>query len=244
MQWQRSEHQQPPSPRRRPSVPDSEAVRLAALQASWRRDRRVARRRIFWRWIVWFALRYLPWLLVALALLMWLWRPLGGVVWDVANPIGKWSLHALFALGWLGIPLVSLLINHFDLFGTRQVWLHLRAQGHADLECQRCLEPVRWPLDLERSFLFVADEEAAEALDAESEHDVLALPPRLDLFQLLEDELLLALPLIAMHDGCPTALPHQPPDVPAGAAGPAQEDPHPVHPFAALAALKRGEPGH
>lgn len=70
MQWQRSEHQQPPSPRRRPSVPDSEAVRLAALQASWRRDRRVARRRIFWRWIVWFALRYLPWLLVALALLI------------------------------------------------------------------------------------------------------------------------------------------------------------------------------
>lgn len=127
--------------------------------------------------------------------------------------------------------------------GPPQVWLHLHAQGHADLECQRCLEPVRWPLDLERSFLFVADEEAAEALDAESEHDVLALPPRLDLFQLLEDELLLALPLIAMHDGCPTTLPHQPLDVSAGAAGPAQEEPHPVHPFAALAALKRGEPG-
>lgn len=68
MQWQRSEHQQPPAPRQS-SVPDSEAVRLAALQASWRRDRRVARRRIVWRWIVWFALRYLPWLVAALALL-------------------------------------------------------------------------------------------------------------------------------------------------------------------------------
>jgi len=125
--------------------------------------------------------------------------------------------------------------------GPPQVWLHLQAQGCANLECQRCLEPVRWPLDLQRSFLFVADEEAAEALDAESEHDVLALTPRLDLFQLLEDELLLALPLIAMHDDCPTTLPQQPPE---GATGPAREEPHPVHPFAALAALKRGEPDH
>lgn len=69
MQWQRSAHQQPPSPRQ-PSIPGSEAVRLAALQASWRRDRSVARRRIFWRWVVWFAFRYLSWLLVALALLI------------------------------------------------------------------------------------------------------------------------------------------------------------------------------
>lgn len=69
MQWQRSAHQQPPSPRH-PSVPDSEAVRRAALQASWRRDRRVAQRRIVWRWIVWFTLRYLPWLVAALALLI------------------------------------------------------------------------------------------------------------------------------------------------------------------------------
>ena len=128
--------------------------------------------------------------------------------------------------------------------GPPQVWLHLRAQGHVDLQCQRCLEPVRWTLDLERSFLFVADEEAAEALDAQSEHDVLALPPRLDLFPLLEEELLLALPLIAMHDDCPTTLPHQPADVSVGATGPTQEEePRAVHPFAALSALKREEPG-
>jgi uncharacterized protein len=123
--------------------------------------------------------------------------------------------------------------------GPPQVWLHLHAQGRADLECQRCLEPVRWPLDLERSFLFVPGEEAAEALDAESEHDVLALQPRLDLFELLEDELLLALPLIAMHDDCTVTLPQQPAD----AAGRVGEEPEPVHPFATLAALKRGEPG-
>ena len=76
---------------------------------------------------------------VALALLMWQWRPMGGVVWDVTHPVGKWSLHALFALGWLGIPLVSLLINHFDLFGTRQVWLHLRGKAYEHL-------PFRTPL--------------------------------------------------------------------------------------------------
>lgn len=76
MQWQRSEHERPPSPRR-PSVPDPEAVRLAALQASWRRDRHVAQRRIVWRWIVWFVLRYLPWLVAGLALLI-AWGYLAG----------------------------------------------------------------------------------------------------------------------------------------------------------------------
>jgi protein-S-isoprenylcysteine O-methyltransferase Ste14 len=58
-------------------------------------------------------------------LLLWQWRPLGGVVWDVTHPAGAGILHGLFALGWLAVPLVSLLIDHFDLFGTRQVWLHL-----------------------------------------------------------------------------------------------------------------------
>ena len=76
---------------------------------------------------------------VVLALLMWQWRPVGGVVWDVTNPIGKWSLHGLFAVGWLMVPTVSLFINHFDLFGTRQVWLHLRGQDYEHL-------PFRTPL--------------------------------------------------------------------------------------------------
>jgi protein-S-isoprenylcysteine O-methyltransferase Ste14 len=64
---------------------------------------------------------------------MWQWRPVGGVVWDVANPIGRALLHALFAIGWLLVPAVSLMINHFDLFGTRQVWLHLRGRGYENL---------------------------------------------------------------------------------------------------------------
>ena len=72
-------------------------------------------------------------------LLMQQWRPIGGAVWDVQNAIGRASLHALFAIGWLMVPAVSLMINHFDLFGTRQVWLHLRGREDASL-------PFRTPM--------------------------------------------------------------------------------------------------
>lgn len=67
---------------------------------------------------------------VLMILLMWQWRPLGGVVWDVQHPLGRAILYGLFVGGWLMVPAVSLLINHFDLFGTRQVYLHLRGQTH------------------------------------------------------------------------------------------------------------------
>lgn len=115
-----------------------------------------------------------------------------------------------------------------------QVWLHLAGQGKIELECQRCLEPVRWTLDVDRSLQFVAGEEAAEALDADSEHDVLPLTRRLDLFEVLEDELLLSLPLIARHESCPGGAP---------SAAPEEAEPEAPHPFAALAALKRGSTG-
>jgi protein-S-isoprenylcysteine O-methyltransferase Ste14 len=69
---------------------------------------------------------------VLMALLLWAWRPLGGVVWDVTHPLGRALLHALFALGWLMVPGVSLLINHFDLFGSRQVWLHWRGKPYTE----------------------------------------------------------------------------------------------------------------
>jgi protein-S-isoprenylcysteine O-methyltransferase Ste14 len=70
----------------------------------------------------------------ALILLFWLWRPLGGVVWDVQNPIAWWALQGLFACGWLTILVTTFLINHFDLFGLRQVWLFLRGQEYTYLE--------------------------------------------------------------------------------------------------------------
>jgi protein-S-isoprenylcysteine O-methyltransferase Ste14 len=70
---------------------------------------------------------------VLMIVLMWQWRPIGGVVWDVANPTARAALHGLFAVGWLMVPAVSLMINHFDLFGTRQVWLYLKGTAYSYL---------------------------------------------------------------------------------------------------------------
>ncbi|MBL8289944.1 MAG: DUF177 domain-containing protein [Rubrivivax sp.] len=109
------------------------------------------------------------------------------------------------------------------------------------LECQRCLQPVTVPLSVERRLRFVEGEDEAARLDEELEDDVLALTHRLDLRALVEDELLLALPLVPRHDTCP-----QLPDALRPAvAPPADEDsaaPAPEHPFAALAAWRRTKP--
>ena len=85
---------------------------------------------------------------LVLIVLMWLWRPLGVVIWNVSNPIGWWLAIALFAVGWLLVPLISLAINHFDLFGVRQVWLHLRGQPYTPLAFRTPLpyNLVRHPL--------------------------------------------------------------------------------------------------
>lgn len=69
-----------------------------------------------------------------LMLLYWQWQPMPGVIWSLENPFGKILLLGLFWIGW-GIVLVStFIINHFDLFGLRQVWLHLRDQEYHHLE--------------------------------------------------------------------------------------------------------------
>jgi len=111
--------------------------------------------------------------------------------------------------------------------------LAIDADTEVTLECQRCLQPMRLPLHAERRIFFVDGEDAAAALDAESEDDVLASTPALDLAELIEDELLLALPLVPRHERCPEPLPRAfVEDDPA--TDPAD------NPFAVLAALKRG----
>lgn len=70
---------------------------------------------------------------LALILLFWQWRPLGGVVWSVENPAGRLMLWSLFGFGWALVLVSTFLINHFDLFGLRQVWLHLRGQPYTKL---------------------------------------------------------------------------------------------------------------
>lgn len=75
--------------------------------------------------------------------MMVLWQPINVMVWDVRGEPGRMVMWSLFALGWLGVPAVSLLINHFDLFGVRQVWLHLKGQAYTHL-------PFRTPLAYRR----------------------------------------------------------------------------------------------
>ena len=70
---------------------------------------------------------------LALIFLFWQWRPLGGVVWDIQNPMIRGLIHAEFAFGWLLVLVTTFLINHFDLFGLRQVWLHLRGRPYQPL---------------------------------------------------------------------------------------------------------------
>jgi protein-S-isoprenylcysteine O-methyltransferase Ste14 len=70
---------------------------------------------------------------LALLLLFWQWQPIGGLVWRVEHPVGQTVLHGLFAAGWLTVLVTTFLINHFDLFGLRQVWLQLRGEPYRPL---------------------------------------------------------------------------------------------------------------
>jgi methanethiol S-methyltransferase len=70
---------------------------------------------------------------LALILLFWQWRPLGGVVWSLEDPLARIVLYALFAFGWALVLISTFLINHFDLFGLRQVWLYLRGRPYISL---------------------------------------------------------------------------------------------------------------
>lgn len=73
------------------------------------------------------------------ALLMWQWQGIDIVIWDVQQPVLRVMASSLFVFGWLLVPFVTMLINHFDLFGTRQVWLHLKNREYTSL-------PFRVPL--------------------------------------------------------------------------------------------------
>jgi protein-S-isoprenylcysteine O-methyltransferase Ste14 len=64
-------------------------------------------------------------------LLFWQWRPLGGQIWNVENKPGRIVLLAVFATGWLLVLISTFLINHFDLFGLRQVYYYLRGRQYS-----------------------------------------------------------------------------------------------------------------
>ncbi len=70
---------------------------------------------------------------VALILLFGFWQPLGISIWHVTDPIGVMVLYGGFAFGWLLVLVSTFLINHFDLFGLRQVWLYFRQKPYHDV---------------------------------------------------------------------------------------------------------------
>lgn len=117
-----------------------------------------------------------------------------------------------------------------------QVWLHLDATAKLPLVCQRCLAPVDVPLSVQRSFRFVPDEATAAAEDDEAEEDLLALSRSFDLLELVEDELLMELPVAPMHDVCPEPVKMSAADADFEAAGGQRENP-----FAVLGRLKAGK---
>jgi len=70
---------------------------------------------------------------LALIAMFALWQPLGGTVWSIADPLGRAIAYGLFAFGWALVLVATFLINHFDLFGLRQVWLYFRGKPYTPL---------------------------------------------------------------------------------------------------------------
>lgn len=122
-----------------------------------------------------------------------------------------------------------------DETGAVQWWLHVLASVSLPLTCQRCLGPVDSLVAFERSFRFVETEEAAETQDEESEEDVLAINPEFRLSDLIEDEILMELPLVPRHAECPTDV-----KLVAEDAGFEQASSEKRHPFAVLSKLQGG----
>ena len=129
-------------------IVDCALLTLFALQHS------VMARRWFKQWWT----QIVPWTIerstyvlcasLALLLLFWQWRPIGIPIWTVENDAARVALWSLFAAGWLTVLVVTFLINHFDLFGLRQVWLPLRGRPYTPVSFRTPLPYrfVRHPL--------------------------------------------------------------------------------------------------
>ena len=70
---------------------------------------------------------------LCLAVLFWYWQPMGGVIWDIESPAGINAMYIVYGAGWLLLLYTTFLINHFDLFGLRQGWLHLRGKPYTSV---------------------------------------------------------------------------------------------------------------
>jgi len=121
-----------------------------------------------------------------------------------------------------------------DAAGQDEPWVHLHGTTHLTMTCQRCLGPVVVEVRFAHSFRFVANEALAAVEDEESEEDVLVISREFNLQELVEDELLMAVPAVPKHEACPVP-------VKLAAADPDFEDagPEKPNPFAVLQQLKK-----
>jgi protein-S-isoprenylcysteine O-methyltransferase Ste14 len=71
---------------------------------------------------------------LALLFMFWQWRPMGGVLWDAGDGVLRTVILGVYAAGLLIVLLSTFLINHFDLFGLRQVYLYLIGRKYTPLE--------------------------------------------------------------------------------------------------------------
>lgn len=118
-----------------------------------------------------------------------------------------------------------------------QVWLHLQAQATLSMTCLRCLAPLETAIVVARWFRFVTDEQTAAAEDEKAQEDVLVLSRDFDLIGLVEDELLMAIPVAPRHELCPEPVKLAVADAGFEAALRQRESP-----FAALGKVKTGKP--
>jgi len=95
---------------------------------------------------------------LALIAMFIFWQPLGGIAWHIEDPTVRAVLYALFGFGWLLVLVSTFLINHFDLFGLRQVWLQLLGKPYRPLRfgTPGPYKLVRHPLYLGWLFAFWA----------------------------------------------------------------------------------------
>jgi uncharacterized protein len=120
----------------------------------------------------------------------------------------------------------------FGAYGDDKVLVTGQLMTRVMGQCQRCLEPVTTLVEFDREFRFVESEEAALAQDEDSEEDLLVQCPQFDLLELVEDELLMALPVSPKHEKCPGDLKL------SAADADFERAPDRPNPFAKLAQLK------
>ena len=79
----------------------------------------------------------------AMILMFLFWQPFGGTVWNVESEGARAAIFTLYGAGWLTVLVSTFLINHFDLFGLRQTWLHFRGREYTELAFRET-GPYRW----------------------------------------------------------------------------------------------------